>query len=129
MTDARVWDLLDVQNALERLAPRAGNVRERDDSESASSSRLIDVDSFWFHFAPQANLVRAASRKLFLYDEINARRFVMKIKPIQTDSDHERALLEIQTLWGAEEGTADGDRLDVLITLVDAYENEHFPMG
>jgi len=52
----------------------------------------------------------------------------MEIKPIRSDADHERALLEIQRLWGAKEGTADGDKLDVLVTLVDAYENEHFPM-
>ena len=52
----------------------------------------------------------------------------MEIKPIRTNADHERALLEIQRLWGAKEGTADGDRLDVLATLVDAYEQKHFPI-
>ena len=52
----------------------------------------------------------------------------MEIKPIRTNGDHERALLEIQRLWGAKEGTADGDRLDVLATLVDAYEQKHFPI-
>ena len=52
----------------------------------------------------------------------------MEIKPIRTKRDHERALLEIQRLWDAKPGTAEEDRLDVLVTLVDAYENEHFPM-
>lgn len=52
----------------------------------------------------------------------------MEIKPIRNNADHDRALREIERLWGAKEGTADGDRLDVLITLVDAYENEHFPI-
>jgi HTH-type transcriptional regulator / antitoxin HigA len=52
----------------------------------------------------------------------------MEIKPIRSNADHERALLEIQRLWGAKEGTREGDRLDVLVTLVDAYESEHFPM-
>jgi HTH-type transcriptional regulator / antitoxin HigA len=52
----------------------------------------------------------------------------MEIKPIRTRRDHERALLEIQRLWGAQPGTAEEDRLDVLATLVDAYESEHFPM-
>src|SRR5277367_726505 len=52
----------------------------------------------------------------------------MEIKPIRNDADHERALREIQRLWGAKEGTTEGDRLDVLVTLVDAYESEHFPM-
>ncbi len=52
----------------------------------------------------------------------------MEITPIRTRRDHERALLEIQRLWDAKPGTAEDDRLDVLATLVDAYENEHFPM-
>jgi HTH-type transcriptional regulator/antitoxin HigA len=52
----------------------------------------------------------------------------MEIKPIRSNADHEKALLEIQLLWGAKEGTPDGDRLDVLVTLVDAYESEHFPI-
>ncbi len=52
----------------------------------------------------------------------------MEIKPIRSNADHERALLEIQRLWGAQEGTRGGDRLDVLVTLVDAYETKHFPM-
>lgn len=46
----------------------------------------------------------------------------MDIRPIRTDEDHEAAVREIEGLWGAEAGTPDGDRLDVLITLVDAYE-------
>jgi HTH-type transcriptional regulator / antitoxin HigA len=52
----------------------------------------------------------------------------MEIKPIRNNADHERALREIQRLWGAKEGTAEGDKLDVLVTLVDAYESEHFPI-
>jgi len=50
------------------------------------------------------------------------------IKPIRTEADHRAALKEIDRLWGAKEGTPDGDRLEVLITLVDAYEEEHFPI-
>ncbi len=49
----------------------------------------------------------------------------MEIKPIRTNADHERALREIERLWGAKEGTPEDDRLDVLATLVDAYESEH----
>ena len=52
----------------------------------------------------------------------------MHLKPIKTDADHEAALLEIERLWDAKEGTANGDRLDILITLVEAYEEAHFPM-
>jgi HTH-type transcriptional regulator / antitoxin HigA len=52
----------------------------------------------------------------------------MLLKPIKTDAGHKEALLEIERLWGAEEGTADGDRLEILTTLVEAYEESHFPM-
>lgn len=52
----------------------------------------------------------------------------MEIKPIRTDADHEEALREIERLWGAKEGTLEGERLDVLTTLVEAYEEKHFPM-
>jgi len=52
----------------------------------------------------------------------------MEIKPIRSEADYEEALAEIERLWGALKGTADGDRLDVLTTLVEAYENKHFPM-
>ena len=52
----------------------------------------------------------------------------MQLKPIKTDADHEAALREIERLWGAAEGSADGDRLEILITLAEAYEEAHFPM-
>jgi HTH-type transcriptional regulator/antitoxin HigA len=52
----------------------------------------------------------------------------MKLKPIKTDADHEVALKEIERLWGAAEGTPSGDRLEILITLSEAYEDSHFPM-
>ena len=52
----------------------------------------------------------------------------MNLKPIKTDADHQAALLEIERLWNAREGSADGDRLEILITLVEAYEETHFPI-
>jgi HTH-type transcriptional regulator/antitoxin HigA len=52
----------------------------------------------------------------------------MEIKPLRTRADHGRALREIERLWGARKSTADGDRLDVLATLAEAYEREHFPI-
>jgi HTH-type transcriptional regulator / antitoxin HigA len=52
----------------------------------------------------------------------------MEIKPIRTKVDYEVALREIERVWGAKEGTPEGDRLDVLATLVEAYEREHFPI-
>jgi HTH-type transcriptional regulator/antitoxin HigA len=50
------------------------------------------------------------------------------IKPIRTKKDYEAALGEVERLWGAKLGTPDGDRLDVLATLIDAYEVVHYPM-
>jgi HTH-type transcriptional regulator / antitoxin HigA len=52
----------------------------------------------------------------------------MAIKPIRTEEDHELALREIEQLWSAEPGTDGADRLDVLATLVDAYEAKHHPI-
>src|ERR1700756_3752274 len=51
-----------------------------------------------------------------------------EVKPIRTKRDYDGALKEIERLWGAKAGTPDGDRLDVLATLIDAYETEHHPM-
>lgn len=48
------------------------------------------------------------------------------MKPIRTEADHKAALREIEHLWGAEDGTPEGDRLDVLTTLVEVFEDEHF---
>ena len=50
------------------------------------------------------------------------------IKPIRTEQDYQAALAEIEKLWGAANGTDAGDRLEVLATLIDAYESEHDPM-
>ncbi|MYZ50158.1 helix-turn-helix domain-containing protein [Propylenella binzhouense] len=50
------------------------------------------------------------------------------LKPIRTDADYEAALAEAGRLWGARSGTPEGDRLDVLATLIDAYESRHYPM-
>ncbi len=52
----------------------------------------------------------------------------MEIKPIRTEADYEAALRHIETLWGAAEGTPEGDELDVLATLVESYERERYPI-
>lgn len=52
----------------------------------------------------------------------------MRLKRIKSEADYEEALKEIERLWGAEEGSTEGDRLDVLTTLVEAYEESHFPI-
>jgi HTH-type transcriptional regulator/antitoxin HigA len=50
----------------------------------------------------------------------------MKLKPIKSDRELNRALKRIDELWGAKPGTPKGDELDVLMLLVEKYENEHF---
>lgn len=50
----------------------------------------------------------------------------MNIKLIKTSADYEAALKEIERLFEAEPGTPQGDRLEVLTTLVEAYEDKHF---
>jgi HTH-type transcriptional regulator/antitoxin HigA len=51
-----------------------------------------------------------------------------ELKPIRSEADYERSLAEVERLWGAKSGTPEGDRLDVLATLVDAWESQHYPM-
>ena len=51
-----------------------------------------------------------------------------EVRPIRTKRNYEAALKEVERLWGAKLGTRDRDRLDVLATLLDAYEAEHYPM-
>jgi HTH-type transcriptional regulator/antitoxin HigA len=50
------------------------------------------------------------------------------VKPIRSKADYEAALAEVERLWGAKSGTPRGDRLDVLATLIDSYESEHYPI-
>ena len=50
------------------------------------------------------------------------------VKPIRTKKDYEAALAEVERLWGAKSGTPQADRLDILATLIDAYEAVHYPM-
>ena len=52
----------------------------------------------------------------------------MEIRTIRTEQDHEAALAEIERLFDAAAGTADGDRLDVLVTLVASYEARQHPV-
>lgn len=49
----------------------------------------------------------------------------MTIKPIKTERDYQRVLRKIENLWDAKPNTARGDRLEVLVTLVEAYEQKH----
>jgi HTH-type transcriptional regulator / antitoxin HigA len=51
-----------------------------------------------------------------------------ELKPFRTKADYKSAMTEVERLWGAKSGTAKGDRLDVLVTLIETYEARHFPM-
>jgi HTH-type transcriptional regulator/antitoxin HigA len=52
----------------------------------------------------------------------------MNIRPIKTEEDYRAALKEVEGLMTAMPDTAEGDRFDVLVTLVEAYESKHYPM-
>lgn len=53
----------------------------------------------------------------------------MNITPIRTEHDYEAAMERIDELWGAPVGSQDGDELEVLATLVEAYEAKHYPIA
>ncbi|QJR80915.1 transcriptional regulator [Alteromonas pelagimontana] len=52
----------------------------------------------------------------------------MDIRPIKTDADYRAALNDIENLMMSEPDTVEGEKLDILVTLVEAYEAKHFPM-
>jgi len=52
----------------------------------------------------------------------------MEIKPIRTKTDYRAALKKIEALMSARAGSPEGERLDVMVTLVEAYERKHYPL-
>ena len=52
----------------------------------------------------------------------------MEIRPIKSESDYRNTLAEVETLMTAKADTPEGDRLDVLVTLVEAYERANYPI-
>jgi len=56
------------------------------------------------------------------------KRHAIQVRPIRTEADYDAASERIDALMGAKPGSAEGDELDVLATLVDAYEEKRFPM-
>jgi len=52
----------------------------------------------------------------------------MNIKPISTKADYSAALKQVEKLWDARPGTSDGDAVEILVTLIQAYEAKHFPI-
>lgn len=53
---------------------------------------------------------------------------MIDVKPIRTAAEHEAALAEVERLWGSPADTPEGDSLDIIATLIDAWEQEHYPM-
>ena len=53
----------------------------------------------------------------------------MEIRPIKTEQDYQDAIRRIEELWGAKKDTPQGDELDLLVTLVEAYEMKHYPIA
>jgi HTH-type transcriptional regulator/antitoxin HigA len=54
---------------------------------------------------------------------------VLEIRPIKTEKDYRSTLREIETLMSAAPDSPEGERLDVLVTLVEEFERKHLPMG
>jgi HTH-type transcriptional regulator/antitoxin HigA len=63
-----------------------------------------------------------------MHKPFNVEVTTMDIKPIKTDADYHAALKEIENLMLAEFDSPEGEKLDVLVTLVEAYEAKHFPL-
>ena len=53
----------------------------------------------------------------------------MSIKPIRSEEDYDNTLAEIDSLWSSQPGTEEGDRLEVLVVLVQDYELVRYPVG
>jgi HTH-type transcriptional regulator/antitoxin HigA len=52
----------------------------------------------------------------------------MDVRPIRHEADYERALGRVEELWNSPEGSVESDELDVVATLIEAYEREHYPI-
>ena len=53
----------------------------------------------------------------------------MNIKPIRNDDDLNAAFVRVESIFQAEEGTAEADEMEILVTLIEAYENKHYPIS
>lgn len=52
----------------------------------------------------------------------------MNIKPIRNDEDLHEAFERLESIYQAEEGTPEADEMEILVTLIEAYENKHYPI-
>lgn len=72
--------------------------------------------------------VRMRSTIKSMHKQFNAGNNRLDIKQIRTDNDYRAALKEAEALMTAEPDTLEGEKLDVLVTLIEAYEHKHFPL-
>jgi len=79
------------------------------------------INLFW-------HWLKAFSKKrdILIFEKTLMEQMIMDIRPIKTETDYEWALAEIEQLFDADLNMPDGDRLDVLVTLVEAYEDKHY---
>jgi len=87
--------------------------------------------SIWRAQCPNSTLskqINLASNLLVVGDRAIKGHRPMEVHPIRSDKDHRAALAEIDACWGASEGTEAGDRLDILLALVDIYEAKRWPV-
>jgi len=53
----------------------------------------------------------------------------MNIKPIRNDEDLHAAFKQLELVYQAQEGTSDADEMEILVTLIEAYERKHYPIS
>jgi len=53
----------------------------------------------------------------------------MNIRPIRSDDDLQLAFRRLESVFQAEDGTPEADEMEILVTLIEAYENKHYPIG
>jgi HTH-type transcriptional regulator/antitoxin HigA len=56
------------------------------------------------------------------------RAMVRRLEPLSSEAEYDDALAALERLWGAKIGTPESDRFDALVDLIEAYEDEHYPM-
>jgi HTH-type transcriptional regulator/antitoxin HigA len=83
--------------------------------------RRLKEASVLFEFSTLRWTLKFISERRTMEHDVN-------IRPIRTDQDHRAALAEIEACWGAPQGSEQGDRLDVLIALVESYEAKRWPI-
>src|ERR1700675_1449788 len=93
-----------------------------------STSKAIATGWLW----PSTICTRSCSsnglERTRIATALMGRRSNMDIKPIRSEADYERALRRVEKLWDSPEGSARSDELDILATLIEAYERRHYPI-